>query len=158
MKETIRPFDDLYNPPSRTILAARPLNVSGKYTEHSEWRLLSGPNSHVAQLKARTCRPKCCLILFTLNLPCTNVCLAKNGPFNIMQMTSDAFSDIAKKYKAFVFQRIFVNDTWPVVTRKELLQAWHRLHNVTLLCCDNNGCQKCTSVYPENNPFLAGKR
>ncbi|XP_039374515.1 uncharacterized protein LOC120394320 [Mauremys reevesii] len=157
MRATIRPFDGLY---SGNIVAARPLNVRGKYMEHSEWRLLSGPNSLVAQLKARTCKLNCCLILFTLNSPCTKVCLAQKGPFNIMQMTSNAFSDIAKDYKAFVFQRIFRNDTQSVVTRKELLEAWHRLHNVPLLRCENSVCNDCagndTATHP--NPCLAGKR
>ncbi|CAM5173161.1 unnamed protein product [Eretmochelys imbricata] len=147
-----------YTPNNESIVAARPLHRKTRW-QHSEWRLLhGGQNSSVAQLKARTCRPNCCLILFTLNSPCTSVCLAENRPYNILSMTSDAFLDINSNYKAFVFQRIFCNDTWPVVTRQELLEAWHRLHNVPLLRCDNNGCQDCAATDPENNPCLAGKR
>ncbi|CAM4671807.1 unnamed protein product [Lepidochelys olivacea] len=117
------------------IVAARPRHRKTRW-QHSEWRLLHrGKNSSVAQLKARTCRPNCCLILFTLNSPCTSMCLAENGPYNILSMTSDAFLDIDSNYKAFVFQRIFCNDTWPVVTRQELLEAWHQLHDVPLLRC-----------------------
>ncbi|KAM9113606.1 uncharacterized protein ACDP82_020251 [Pangshura tecta] len=157
----IHPFDGLYNPPSENIVAARPLNVRGKYMEHSKWRLLQGgKNSLVAQLKARTCTLNCCLILFTLNSPCTKVCLAENGPYNIMQMTSDAFSDITENYKAFVFQRIFHNDMQSVVTCKKLLEAWHRLRNVPLLRCEKSVCQNCagndTAKHP--NCCLAGKR
>ncbi|CAM5123197.1 unnamed protein product [Natator depressus] len=70
MRETIRPSGALYHPPSGNIMAARTIEViipNGKYTEHSEWHLLSGPNSLVAQLMARTYGQDSCLILFTLN-------------------------------------------------------------------------------------------
>ncbi|CAM5130712.1 unnamed protein product [Natator depressus] len=128
-----------YTPNDGPIVAAWPRR-GRTHWQHSEWRLLHGDeNSSVAQLKARTCRPNCCLILFTLSLPCTSMCLAC-GSFNMLGTTRAAFSDIDNNYQAFVFQRIFVNDTWPMVTRQELLDAWHRLHNVPLLRCDNNGC------------------
>ncbi|XP_065427435.1 uncharacterized protein LOC101945709 isoform X3 [Chrysemys picta bellii] len=159
MRKKIRPFGGLYNSSSGNIVAARPLNVSQKDTQHSEWRLLQGgQNSLVAQLTARTYRRDSCLILFTLSSPCSTKCLRENGSSNIVQMTSDAFSAINKEYKAFVFQRIFDYDMKPEVTRKDLLDAWHRLHDVPLLRCDNNGCQNCSSVDPQNNPCLAGKR
>ncbi|EMP28663.1 Matrix metalloproteinase-9 [Chelonia mydas] len=129
-----------YTPNDGPIVAARPRHRKTRW-QHSEWRLLHGEeNSWVAQLKARTCRPTCCLILFTLNSPCTSMCLVVNGSFNMLGTTRAAFSDIDNNYQAFVFQRIFVNDTWPMVTRQELLDTWHRLHNVPLLRCDNNGC------------------
>ncbi|CAM4671783.1 unnamed protein product [Lepidochelys olivacea] len=70
MRETIRPSGALYHPPSGNIMAARTNEVimpNGKYTEHNEWHLLSGPNSLVAQLTARTYGQDSCLILFTLN-------------------------------------------------------------------------------------------
>ncbi|XP_053865945.1 uncharacterized protein LOC128826602 isoform X2 [Malaclemys terrapin pileata] len=161
MRTTINQSNALYNPPSGNIVAARPKEVNttkGNYTEHSEWRLLSGPNSLVAQLTARTYRRDSCLILFTLNSPCSTKCLNKTGQFNIMGMTSAAFSAINKNYKAFVFQKIFHYDMKPEVTRKDLLEAWHRLRNVPLLRCDNNPCQDCASVDPRNNPCLAGKK
>ncbi|XP_053865946.1 uncharacterized protein LOC128826605 [Malaclemys terrapin pileata] len=146
-----------YIPNNWPIVAARPKSQRTHW-EHSERRLLNGgQNSLVAQLKARTCTPNCCLILFTFNSPCTSMCLVENGPYNILSMTSNTFSDVNNNYKAFVFQRIYANDTRPVVTRHELLQAWHRLPNVSLLRCDHNGCQDCAATDPENNPCLAGK-
>ncbi|TFJ97455.1 hypothetical protein DR999_PMT20706 [Platysternon megacephalum] len=160
MRETIRSFGALYNPPRGHIVAARPKEVitpSGKYTEHSEWRLLSGQNSLVAQLTARTYRRDSCLILFTFNSPCSTKCLAEAGRSNIVGMTSNAFFAMDNNYKAFVFQSIFSYDMKPEVTRQALLDAWHRLCNVPLLRCDNNGCQDCTATDPENNPCLAGK-
>ncbi|CAM5123200.1 unnamed protein product, partial [Natator depressus] len=160
MKDIILPFGALYNPPRGNIVAARPKDVNittGKYTEHSEWRLLSGPNSLVAQLKARTYGNNSCLILFTFNSPCSTKCLREAGCSNIVGMTSAAFSAIDSNYKAFVFQKIFHHDLRPVVTRQNLLEAWHRLCDVPLLRCDNNGCQDCAATDPRNNPCLAGK-
>ncbi|CAM4702801.1 unnamed protein product, partial [Caretta caretta] len=160
MKDIIRPFGALYNPPSGNIVAARPREViipTGKYTEHSEWRLLSGRKSLVAQLMHRTYGQNSCLILFTFNSPCSTKCLRKAGRSNIVQMTSAAFLAIDNNYKAFVFQKIFSYDLRPVVTRQDLLQAWHRLRHVPLLRCDNNGCQDCAATDPENNRCLAGK-
>ncbi|TFJ97460.1 antigen-presenting glycoprotein CD1d-like [Platysternon megacephalum] len=147
-----------YIPDDWPIVAARPRRRKTHW-QHSEWRLLNGgQNSLVAQLKTRTCTPNCCLILFTRYSPCMRMCLAENGPYNILGMTSDAFSDINNNYKAFVFQRIFEDDdTEPEVTRQDLLQAWHRLRDVPLLRCDNNVCQDCAATDPENNPCLAGK-
>nr|XP_032648875.1 uncharacterized protein LOC116832306 [Chelonoidis abingdonii] len=145
-----------YAPDDSPIIAARPRR-RGAHWQHSEWRLLhGGQNSLVAKLKARTCRLNCCLILFTFNSPCTSMCLLVNGPYNIIGMTRDAFLDIDNNYKAFVFQRIFHNDTLPPMTRQNLLDAWHRLPAVPLLRCNNNGCQDCASVDPQNNPCLAG--
>ncbi|XP_043357161.1 uncharacterized protein LOC122457243 [Dermochelys coriacea] len=139
------------------IVVAR-LRHQRTHWQHSECRLLfGGQNSWVAQLKARTCRPNCCLILFTLNSPCTSMCLVVNGPFNILGMTRAAFSDIDNNYQAFVFESIFVNDSWPMVTPQELRDAWHRVHDVPLQCCDNNSCRDCALVAPQNNPCLAGK-
>ncbi|XP_053865553.1 uncharacterized protein LOC128826329 [Malaclemys terrapin pileata] len=161
MRKKIDSFGALYNQPNGNIVAARPKEVNkpkGKYTEHSEWRLLSGPNSLVAQLTARTYGQNSCLILFTFNSPCSTKCLREAGRSNIVQMTSDAFSAINNNYKAFVFQKIFHYDMKPEVTRKDLLDAWHRLRDVPLLRCDNNGCQDCASVAPEHNPCLAGKK
>ncbi|CAM2110271.1 unnamed protein product [Caretta caretta] len=161
MRKTIGLFGALYNPPSGNIVAARPKEVttqSRKFTEHSEWRLLSGPNSLVAQLMARTYGQNSCLILFTFNSPCSTKCLREAGRSNIVQMTSAAFSAIDNNYKAFVFQKIFSYDLRPVVTRQDLLQAWHRLRHVPLLRCDSNGCQDCAATDPENNRCLAGKR
>ncbi|CAM5173145.1 unnamed protein product [Eretmochelys imbricata] len=161
MRKTIGLFGALYNPPSGNIVAARPKEVttqSRKYTEHSEWRLLSGPNSLVAQLMHRTYGQNSCLILFTFNSPCSTKCLREAGRSSIVQMTSAAFLAIDNNYKAFVFQKIFSYDLRPVVTRQDLLQAWHRLRHVPLLRCDNNGCQDCAATDPENNPCLAGKR
>ncbi|CAM5123203.1 unnamed protein product, partial [Natator depressus] len=143
MKDIILPFGALYNPPRGNIVAARPKDVNittGKYTEHSEWRLLYGSNSLVAQLKARTYGNNSCLILFTFNLPCSTKCLRGAGCSNIVGMTSAAFSAIDNNYKAFVFQKIFDYDLRPVVTRQDLLEAWHRLCDVPLLRCDNNSC------------------
>ncbi|CAM4617316.1 unnamed protein product, partial [Lepidochelys olivacea] len=160
MKDIIRPFGALYNPPRGNIVAARPKEVttqSRKFTEHSEWRLLSGPNSLVAQLMARTYGQNSCLILFTFNSPCSTKCLREAGRSNIVDMTSAAFSAIDNNYKAFVFQKIFDYDLRPVVTRQDLLEAWHRLRDVPLLRCNNNGCQDCAATDPENNPCLAGK-
>nr|XP_048688606.1 uncharacterized protein LOC125627980 [Caretta caretta]XP_048688607.1 uncharacterized protein LOC125627981 isoform X1 [Caretta caretta]XP_048688608.1 uncharacterized protein LOC125627981 isoform X2 [Caretta caretta] len=157
MNQALAKPDGQYTLNDWPIVAARPRHRKTRW-QHSEWRLLHrGKNSSVAQLKARTCRPNCCLILFTLNSPCTSMCLAENGPYNILSMTSDAFLDIDSNYKAFVFQRIFCNDTWPVVSRQELLEAWHQLHDVPLLRCENNCCQDCAATDPENNPCLAGK-
>nr|XP_025045396.1 uncharacterized protein LOC102461190 [Pelodiscus sinensis]XP_025045397.1 uncharacterized protein LOC102461190 [Pelodiscus sinensis] len=162
MRQKIRQFGDLYNPPRGNIVAARPKNVvtpKGNYTEHSEWRLLHGDqNSLVAQLKARTYGQNSCLILFTFNSPCSAKCLREAGRANIVQMTSDAFRSLDSNYKAFVFQQIFNYDLKPEVTRQALLQAWHRLRDVPLLRCDNNGCKDCAVAEPQNNPCLAGKR
>ncbi|CAM4617334.1 unnamed protein product, partial [Lepidochelys kempii] len=139
------------------IVAARPRHRKTRW-QHSEWRLLHrGKNSSVAQLKARTCRPNCCLILFTLNSPCTSMCLVENGPYNILSMTSDAFLDIDSNYKAFVFQRIFCNDTWPVVTRQELLEAWHQLHDVPLLRCENRTARTALRRTPKTTPAWLGR-
>ncbi|XP_030401000.1 uncharacterized protein LOC115641765 [Gopherus evgoodei] len=161
MRMKIGPFGALYNPSNGNIVAARPKAVitpRGNYTEHSEWRLLSGPNSLVAQLTARTYGQNSCLILFTFNSPCSTKCLHEAGPFNIVNMTSAAFLAINNNFKAFVFQKIFDYDMKPKVTRQALLDAWHRLRDVPLLRCDNNGCQDCAPVDPQNNPCLAGKR
>ncbi|XP_039373696.1 uncharacterized protein LOC120393186 [Mauremys reevesii] len=160
MRRKIGPFGALYNPPNGNIVAARPKTVitpRGNYTEHSEWRLLSGPNSLVAQLTARTYGQNSCLILFTFNSPCSSKCLREAGRSNIVNMTSAAFLAINNNFKAFVFQKIFDYDMKPEVTRQALLQAWHRLRHVPLLRCDNNGCQDCAPVDPRNNPCLAGK-
>ncbi|XP_043390387.1 uncharacterized protein LOC122463616 [Chelonia mydas] len=160
MKDIILPFGALYNPPRGNIVAARPKDVNittGKYTEHSEWRLLSGPNSLVDQLKARTYSNNGCLILFTFNSPCSTKCLREAGRSNIVGMTSAAFLAIDNNYKAFVFQKIFHHDLASNVTRQNLLEAWHQLHDVPLLRCDNNGCQDCAATDPRNNPCLAGK-
>ncbi|KAG6922809.1 hypothetical protein G0U57_000970 [Chelydra serpentina] len=159
MRNKIRPFGALYNPPSGNIVAARPREVitpSGKYTEHSEWRLLSGSNSLVAQLTARTYGRNSCLIFFTFNSPCSTKCLREAGRSNIVGMTSAAFSPINNNFKAFVFQKIFDYDLKPVVTRQALLDAWHRLRDVPLLRCDN-GCQDCASTDTRNHPCLVGK-
>ncbi|XP_044844237.1 uncharacterized protein LOC123349967 [Mauremys mutica] len=126
MREMIRPFGALYNPPSGNIVATRPKEVikpRGKYTEHSEWHLLSSPNSLVAQLTARTYGQNSCLILFTFNSPCSTKYLREAGRSNIMGMTSAAFSAIDNNFKAFVFQKIFDYDMKPEVTRQALLQA-----------------------------------
>ncbi|KAH1181149.1 hypothetical protein KIL84_002083 [Mauremys mutica] len=161
MKDVILRFGALYNPDRGNIVAARPRDVMtprGKYTEHSEWRLLQGgQNSHVAQLTARTYGQNSCLILFTFNSPCSTKCLREAGRSNIVNMTSAAFLAINNNYKAFVFQKIFDYDMKPEVTRKDLLDAWHRLRDVLLLRCDNNGCQDCAATSPRNNPCLAGK-
>nr|XP_025038730.1 uncharacterized protein LOC106731753 [Pelodiscus sinensis] len=161
MRRSIRQFGDLYNPPDGNIVAARPKNVATlnrNYTEHSEWRLLHGDqNSLVAQLKNRTFGQNSCLILFSFNSPCSTKCLRQAGRDNIVQMTSDAFRPLDNNYKAFVFQQIFDYDLKNGVTCQGLLDAWHRLRNVPLLRCDNNGCRDCAAAEPQNNPCLAGK-
>ncbi|CAM5173167.1 unnamed protein product [Eretmochelys imbricata] len=150
MRETFRPFGALYNPPLGNIEAARPKEVitpNRKYMEH---------NSLVAQLMARTYGQNSCLILFTFNSPCSTKCLREAGRSNIVGMTSAAFSAIDNNYKAFVFQKIFDYDLRRVVTRQDLLEAWHQLCDVPLLRCDNSSCQDC-AVGGMPNPCLTGK-
>ncbi|CAM4617325.1 unnamed protein product [Lepidochelys kempii] len=105
---------------------------------------------------ARTYGQNSCLILFTFNSPCSTKCLLEAGRSNIVGMTSAAFSAIDNNYKAFVFQKIFDYDLRPVVTRQDLLEAWHRLRDVPLLRCDNSSCQDC-AVDGMPNPCLTGK-
>ncbi|XP_074873955.1 uncharacterized protein LOC142025235 [Carettochelys insculpta] len=162
MKGVLSQFGALYNPsrPPWNIVAARPKEVltqRGKFTEHSEWRLLSGPQSPVAQLTARTFGQNSCLILFTFNSPCSTKCLRERGLYNIVNMTRTAFHPINNNFKAFVFQRIFDYDLTNNVTRGGLLKAWHMLQEVPLMRCENNVCHDCAAKEPRNNPCLAGK-
>ncbi|CAM5123230.1 unnamed protein product [Natator depressus] len=143
----------LYDPEEGHIVAAQVKRL-GRVAEHSEWRLLWGHRqSPVQKLLARTYKSSSCLIFFTLNSPCVGTCLEENGPYNILQMVSDTFRPISENYKAFVFRQIFWVDDKPE-KRRSLLDAWHRLDNVPLLRCDNNGCRDCSGNNPNTNHCL----
>ncbi|XP_039374509.1 uncharacterized protein LOC120394318 [Mauremys reevesii] len=161
MRRKIGPFGALYNPPNGNIVAARPKTVitpRGNYTEHSEWRLLSGPNSLVAQLTARTYGQNSCLILFTFNSPCSSKCLREAGRSNIVNMTSAAFLAINNNFKAFVFQKIFDYDMKPEVTRQALLQAWHRCATCPCCAATTTAARTVLRWTPETTPAWLGRR
>ncbi|CAM4617370.1 unnamed protein product [Lepidochelys kempii] len=153
MQAAINQKGGLYDPKEGHIVAAR-VNCLGRAGQHTEWRLLRGHRqSPVGKLLARTYKSSSCLIFFTLNSPCVGTCLQKKGPYNILKMVSDTFRHISKNYKAFVFQQIYKRD-WESEKRRSLLQAWHRLDNVPLLLCNNNGYRDCRGNNPNTNRCL----
>ncbi|XP_065427643.1 uncharacterized protein LOC135976355 isoform X2 [Chrysemys picta bellii] len=153
MKKALNQEDGLYDPDDGRIVAARVKYLNAVAREHSEWRLLHSDQnrkSPVQKLLARTYGQNSCLIFFTLNSPCAGTCLRESGTYNIVDMVSDAFRPISKNYKAFVFQQIYPEGLMP----QDLLDAWHRLHDVPLLRCDNNDCRDCSKKDPNINRCL----
>ncbi|XP_043357617.1 uncharacterized protein LOC122457322 [Dermochelys coriacea] len=99
-------------------------------------------NSSVQKLLVRTYNKRSCLIFFTIHSPCAGTCLLGKRPHNILWLVSYIFCPIDHNYKAFIFRQ--ARDLGP----KSLLEAWHRLPNMPLLCCDTKGCGDCRGNDP----------
>ncbi|XP_069048037.1 uncharacterized protein [Lepisosteus oculatus] len=126
------------------VIAARPLEVTDNdnerlYTEHAEFRLLSGPLQHL-----RSRNQGACLFFFVLASPCLDKCLNRNNRNNIIPLLGEftQWSEKAARNTAFVFHHIF--DKNPDNSTGALWDGFQPIWGrVSLYRCTGRQCHNC---------------
>nr|XP_055053428.1 uncharacterized protein LOC129438634 [Misgurnus anguillicaudatus] len=115
-----------------------------RYTMHSE-RLLLNPTPERPTTPMQNLLNKrqnySCTVFFTLDSPCSTVCLDKNNPYNILNGLKTWSQH--RGIKVFVFKNFWDKD---LNQTREVLEGRYReiINNVPLYRCENeNECHAC---------------
>lgn len=106
-------------------------------TKHAEERVLKDINTN-------TKKDFECLILYTLNSPCTKYCLSTNNHVSIVPTVTALFQNVKEGYKAFVFDKIYYDDI-ENKSKDEVHNFMKKITGPKLYCCyeDRKGEMKC---------------
>ncbi|OCT97296.1 hypothetical protein XELAEV_180095221mg, partial [Xenopus laevis] len=131
------------------MVAASYLQIDNQHAVHAEARLLNGEGnapSPVQDLINRN-EDRGCVLFYTLNSPCTGLCVRIGGQYNILNKLN-VFDNINNR--ALVYNDVYFAD----LTRKEdiVWAAWAAVNaRIGFYRCFNNRCVRCFKNGTQNS-------